>query len=297
MALVLRSPYLASGFVWLRGNLHAHSTRSDGTLEPADLCAAYLARGYDFLALADHDLREPLAAGEAPEGLLLIDAVEVSAGGPHLLAIGGSSAIEPCEDRQRVIDAIVADGGFAILNHPNWLHHYNHFPQCEMERLTGYAGIEIYNGVIDFLEGSALATDRWDRLLSTGRIVWGFANDDTHVAQNVGRAWNVVQATDRSEGAVFASLLAGRFYASTGVRIGRISTVGRHLAVSAPGADRIRFIGSYGRELAMVDGDEGNYTADGGEGGYVRVECLGAGGRAAWTQPFVVTQHPRDAPG
>jgi len=288
--LALRSPYHSTGFTWLRGNLHAHSTLSDGALTRADLCAAYRARGYDFLALSEHDLQEPLASAEAPDGLLVLPAVEVSARGPHVLAVGGSAAIQPDADRQRVIDAIVADGAIAILNHPNWLHDYNHFPQAEMERLNGYAGIEIYNGVIEVLEGSALATDRWDRLLSAGRTVWGYANDDTHRPDDIGRAWNVVQATERSESAVLDALRAGRCYGSSGVVIERITVSGRHLGVQAPGADRVRFIGSYGRMLAIFEGETATYAADGREGGYVRVECLGAGGRAAWTQPFWVEE-------
>src|SRR5215813_7480135 len=39
-----------------RGNLHAHSTRSDGALEPEAVVEAYRGRGYDFLALTDHFL-------------------------------------------------------------------------------------------------------------------------------------------------------------------------------------------------------------------------------------------------
>ncbi len=40
---------------WLRGNLHAHTTFSDGVKEPAQLVAAYEALGYDFLAITDHE--------------------------------------------------------------------------------------------------------------------------------------------------------------------------------------------------------------------------------------------------
>src|SRR5215831_15353094 len=40
---------------WLRGNLHAHTTHSDGVKEPAQLVAAYEALGYDFLAITDHE--------------------------------------------------------------------------------------------------------------------------------------------------------------------------------------------------------------------------------------------------
>ena len=37
-----------------RGNLHTHSNRSDGALDPAEVCRRYQAHGYDFIALTDH---------------------------------------------------------------------------------------------------------------------------------------------------------------------------------------------------------------------------------------------------
>ncbi|MEO1613467.1 MAG: PHP domain-containing protein, partial [Pseudomonadota bacterium] len=43
----------APGRFW-RGNLHTHSTRSDGVLAPEEVCRRYRAEGYDFIALTDH---------------------------------------------------------------------------------------------------------------------------------------------------------------------------------------------------------------------------------------------------
>src|SRR2546425_11603219 len=40
---------------WLRGNLHAYTTYSDGVKTPQDLLAEYEALGYDFLAITDHE--------------------------------------------------------------------------------------------------------------------------------------------------------------------------------------------------------------------------------------------------
>ncbi|HVU14003.1 MAG TPA: hypothetical protein VHD90_22145, partial [Phototrophicaceae bacterium] len=37
-----------------RGNLHTHSTRSDGRLSPELVCRFYREAGYDFLAITDH---------------------------------------------------------------------------------------------------------------------------------------------------------------------------------------------------------------------------------------------------
>jgi len=37
-----------------RGNLHTHSTHSDGVLTAQEVCRRYQDEGYDFIALTDH---------------------------------------------------------------------------------------------------------------------------------------------------------------------------------------------------------------------------------------------------
>ena len=63
-------------------DLHTHSTRSDGVLEPGVLVDAAVAVGVRVLALTDHDTlagyRE-VAAGEVPAGLTLVPGVEINA--------------------------------------------------------------------------------------------------------------------------------------------------------------------------------------------------------------------------
>ena len=44
---------LSPGRFW-RGNLHGHSTLSDGDAAPEDVCRRYQAEGYDFICLSDH---------------------------------------------------------------------------------------------------------------------------------------------------------------------------------------------------------------------------------------------------
>ena len=61
----LQNPYLSNGFTWLRGNLHAHTTLSDGQLPPEAVIAAYEQAGYDFLAISDHDKLVPPAEYQA----------------------------------------------------------------------------------------------------------------------------------------------------------------------------------------------------------------------------------------
>lgn len=65
----------------MRGDLHVHSTASDGTLSPQALVARALDRGLDVLAIADHDSVEGIdAAFESARGtsLTIVPAVELS---------------------------------------------------------------------------------------------------------------------------------------------------------------------------------------------------------------------------
>lgn len=73
----------------MRIDLHAHSTRSDGTDTPSELMAAAREAGLDVVALADHDTDagwDEAAAAVAETGVALVRAVEVTSsweGGSH----------------------------------------------------------------------------------------------------------------------------------------------------------------------------------------------------------------------
>jgi hypothetical protein len=102
-------------------DFHAHTTRSDGVLEPAELVRQARDAGVRLFAIADHDnlaaYRELTASGAAPlpEGLELIPAVEINAvtsgafgelleGELHILGIGvdpGDEAFEAAIASQR----------------------------------------------------------------------------------------------------------------------------------------------------------------------------------------------------
>ena len=88
-------------------DLHTHTARSDGLLEPASLVAAVAATGVRLLAITDHDtlagVREVLAAGAVPPGLELLPGIELNAvtdrpdlreSEVHLLGLG----VDPDDD-------------------------------------------------------------------------------------------------------------------------------------------------------------------------------------------------------
>jgi predicted metal-dependent phosphoesterase TrpH len=101
-----------------RVDLHAHSRRSDGVLEPRELVDAVAAAGVRVLALADHDtlagVRELCAPGAPGLPLDLVPAVEINSvtagvaalweGEMHILGLGVDpmdEAFEAALERQR----------------------------------------------------------------------------------------------------------------------------------------------------------------------------------------------------
>jgi hypothetical protein len=135
-----------------------------------------------------------------------------------------------------------------------------------------------------------MAVDKWDRLLSSGRKVWGFAHDDSHQPHNDGLGWNVawVRKDKANAAGIQAALREGCFYASTGVRIDWIDVQGSMLQIVADNAEQIEVYGELGRRLASVEGSELRFDADQVNAPYVRVQFYGRGAQMAWTQPFTI---------
>jgi hypothetical protein len=104
----------------IRGAIHIHTRRSDGTGNVDDVANAASRAGLNFIIVTDHGdgTREP----EAPtyrNGVLCIDAVEISTASGHVVALGlprttyslGGEARDVVEDIERL-------GGMAIAAHP-----------------------------------------------------------------------------------------------------------------------------------------------------------------------------------
>lgn len=105
---------------FVRGVTHVHSIRSDGTADMGSIAAAAARAGLDFVILSDHGdaTREP-DPPQYLEGVLCIDAVEISTHHGHVVALGLPPAPYPLAGEARdVIEDIARVGGFAIAAHP-----------------------------------------------------------------------------------------------------------------------------------------------------------------------------------
>ncbi len=114
------SPAARQPVLW-RGAYHVHSTQSDGSGSPLDVAAAAAAAGLDFVILTDHgDATRPPAAPRLVDGVLLIDAVEISTDDGHYVALGLPAAPYPLAGEGRAVAEDVRRlGGVGILAHPN----------------------------------------------------------------------------------------------------------------------------------------------------------------------------------
>jgi hypothetical protein len=296
---------------WYKGNTHTHTTKSDGDSSPDDVVRWYKEHGYQFLVLSDHNFLTDAdalnALHGADESFLVIPGEEVSdqfQGKPvHINGLNLSALVSPqggnsvANVLQRNVDAIRAALGVPHINHPNfhWAITVGDLQQVENDRL-----LEIYNGHPFSNNGGGggmpSVEEVWDTLLSSGKVMYGIADDDAHhftrpwdpTSSRPGKGWVMVRADRLSAESIVGAMDRGDFYASTGVELDEYTVARRTMTITVkPGPTvkyRIQFIGRHGRLLKEVDSNTAIYTLRGGEG-YVRARITDSNGCMAWTQP------------
>lgn len=296
--------------MWCKGNVHTHTTRSDGDADPEIVVDWYKNHNYDFLVLSDHNHRTILDEYD-DDNLILIPGEEVSArilGGDtpiHLNGIGISRVIEPIdaggvvETLQANVNLITQAGGIASLNHPNggWAYDHNDINQIE-----GATLLEVYNGWpgsnTEGGPGKFSGEEIWDKVLSSGKIIFGIAVDDAHhysdfnhTMANPGRGWIVVDAAKLTAKSILDSLIAGEFYFSTGIDLKEMHIGDDSIELSiSQHRDYIyntKFIGIDGVVLQEVLGLQPKYQIRGDET-YVRAKVTSSMGTRMWTQPVYI---------
>ena len=296
---------------WYKGNIHTHTDQSDGDASPAKVTSWYRRHAYDFLVLTDHNHLTILEYGQGRRRFrkpLMIPGEEVSVrimGGElaiHLNGIGISRLVEPIDagdvvsTLQANVNAIVGAGGIASINHPNFTWAFDH---RAVSKVTGASLIEVFNGGppmnVYGAPGKPSYEEIWDGVLSTGKLIFGVATDDSHHYSdfahdraNPGRGWVMVLADELTAEAIVDSLASGRFYSSTGVTLAEVDVTPEIISLRIePKRDRIyvtRFVGRDGIDYATEVGTEAAYRFKGTEG-YIRAVVTSSSGPVAWTQP------------
>ncbi|GAB2484303.1 hypothetical protein GCM10027063_27850 [Promicromonospora xylanilytica] len=109
------------GLTWYAGDLHAHTTHSDGTLSIARLTAAAADRGLDFLAVTDHNTvshHRHLPGVGAAYDLCLVPGQEVTTHAGHANAFGDIGWVDFRRPAAQWLSDVEVRGGLLSVNHP-----------------------------------------------------------------------------------------------------------------------------------------------------------------------------------
>ena len=300
------SPFSLPGRFW-RGNLHTHSTLSDGALEPRAVVDAYKNAGYDFMMLSDHfigNFNWPIADTRAFRSNNFttiigseLHAPETSAGELwHILAAGlpldfpKAGAKETGAELARRAHAA---GAFIGIAHPAW-------SQLTIE--DGHAidcahAVEIYN------HGCSAENDRgegWyllDQLLNEGKRLTAFATDDAHFkTPDYFGGWVHVKAQSLDPDVLLEALKLGHYYSSQGPQLHAIELLGKELSIACSPVDNITVVCGNSRTCvrngkAITDAVFDLKTLETGwllkkQSPWFRVVAIDHGGKRAWSNPI-----------
>ncbi len=334
---------------WYRGQIHIHANWAD----PVTAMKWYRYHGYDFAAITDLNHYKPVnglkALFDDPGRFLVIPGVETSVepGNKIIDVMGfGGDPSKAQMPKQLEIPAAPAAG---ILNyyaksmrkagvipyaaHPNlnWSITAEDLLKTDPKLIRHF---EIRNGepgMNDLGGGGRLSTEEiWDRVLSTGRVLYAVADDDSHhfydfgpqltfmpngqgvmrYPANPGRCSIFVRASKLATKPIVAAFSRGDFYSvchftsvpikfssyavdKSGIRLKLPSTVIADLGWSKPGENEIRYRTYFiGKDGKVLKVDQSFSPSYSFKGDelYVRVRVEDSDGGVAWTQPVFVNR-------
>jgi hypothetical protein len=302
---MLLPPFSTPGSFW-RGNLHCHSTRSDGALPPEEVARRYRANGYHFYCQSDHFMEVfgyPITdtTDLRTETFTTIPGAELHAPALangetwHILGVGLPHDFAPPmagetgpELARRAKDA----GAFVAIAHPQW---YG-LTLEDAQTLDFVDAIEIYNHTCAVLADRPDGTYLLDQMLAVGTSMTAIATDDAHFCDPVNSnadafgGWVMVKSETLTPDALLSALKAGDFYASQGPELHGVDVNGDWLNVASSAVDRVTVLGSRalattvsGRSMTAARLDISRFR-----GGWLRLVAIDASGRRAWTNPIVV---------
>ena len=309
--LVFAGGAFAGEAFWAKGNIHTHTTNSDGDSAPQVVADWYKDHGYQWLAITDHGVVTDPSTVKTGEGFVLITGEELGVRGAerpiHANGLGLAATLvtptalaTPAHSLHDIVQLIRDAGGIPQVNHPNFKWSFGH---RELLQVKSPYLLEIANGhptVHNCGDVTHLPVEQtWDILLSNGETVYATATDDAHHFKvfdakraNPGRGWVVVRVSALDPKEILSALRSGRFYASTGVELKDCCFDGKTFGVRVvPKKDvtyLIRFVGKWGAVLQESPGVSATYRLQGqlARNAYVRCKVIGSDGSVAWTQAF-----------
>ncbi len=291
-----------------RGNLHTHSTLSDGVLDPAEVCRRYKAEGYDFISLTDHLLGQydyPIAdtIPFRDDSFTTILGAELHSGPQgngdiwHILAVGLPADFTPPDapgfipnDTQETGPEIAARaraaGAYVAVAHPQW----SGLTLDDARSIEAAHCVETYN------HGCAMGCDRADgfhmleMLLDEGRRLNLIATDDAHFSEpdHFG-GWVMVKADANDPDLLLRALKDGHFYSSEGPELHDIRITDDHIEVDSSAVVSM-IVQSNGNLAKAIHGESMTTAAMPlqrfAASTYIRITVIDRAGKRAWSNPI-----------
>lgn len=310
---------------WYKGNLHSHTTNSDGAFTPEEAVREFKKHGYSFLCLSDHNIYTDYSKKLGNENFLILPGVEAAAvlvneknqcmKVHHMNGILGSSsmqneAVKSYEHMEKVgpwiyeglwdgakvaadmVQELKSRGCLITYNHPIW----SRVDAKEFIDTKGFDILEIFNYNTQNESETGYDTTYWDVMLRSGRQINADASDDNHNAGIFDDAFGgyiVVKAKALTHDDIVESILSGNYYSSSGPEIYSWGIKDGAAYIKCSPSERINFIadGFVGAGTSFVAQtkdallQEAIFPLTGNEN-YIRVECRDLYGKKAWTNPI-----------
>ncbi|MBE9556111.1 MAG: CehA/McbA family metallohydrolase [Proteobacteria bacterium] len=291
-----------------RGNLHTHSTNSDGALAPEEVCRRYQAEGYDFIALTDHFVGQfnyPITDTTACRNgnFTTILGAELHTGAMengnswHMVAVGLPADFSPphtpylrragdSESAESLAQRARDAGAFVVIVHPHW----SGMTEADARTITAAHAVEIYNHgcIIDNGRGEGFVA--LEHLLNEGRRLNLVAADDAHfnTPDHFG-GWVMVKALENTPEALLNALNAGQFYSSLGPEIRDIRVTEQAVEVDCSSVVTI-IVQGQGSATATLHGEAmttGRVSLHRlAKSPWIRISITDRAGKRAWSNPI-----------
>jgi hypothetical protein len=308
------------GGKFYKGNLHTHTTRSDGRKDPETVAREYRERGYDFLAITDHNIYADFT-NFSSSGFLMLPGMEINAPPQegndseyHFLVLPGTremregaslppyehdfrlelAPMHTAEYLQPIIDDASRRGYWLTLNHPYW----SRVEYDQVLALENISALEVCNFCSSVLENTGESFQCWDAVLRNGVRMLGTSVDDAHhfFPENSGGydafgGYVVAKADSLCLDDITQALVSGSFYGSAGgpeIYDFYIERGNVHFHCSP--AARVYF-GGRARHMRWKIADPGELITEfvsplQGDELYVRAECFSQSGGKSFTNPI-----------
>tara|TARA_B110000438_G_scaffold60718_1_gene60926 strand:- start:7508 stop:8437 length:930 start_codon:yes stop_codon:yes gene_type:complete len=307
---------------WFKGNIHSHTTNSDGDSPPQHVASWYKDNNYDFLVLSDHNHLSILDDAEnnnnkwpllIPGEEITVRTIGLEPAALHIGGIGLSEVIMPgsyesnVEGINDIVSKINKQEGLASINHPNYQWWVS--AQDIKHSSENIWAFEIFNGHMHANnQGSlnSMSTEEiWDDILSSGKFIYGVAADDSHHfteefnrnRSNPGRGWLIVNSESLSQKNIINSLRKGNFYSSIGVELKTLELSKEKIFIeinrkTKPPQDKTEkfsfsVIHDKGVVFHELQNDHLEISTEGIKN-YYRVVINSSNGEKAWTQPVIL---------